>query len=194
MDIYEAIETRRSVRRYRPNPVPEEKIERILEAARWAPSWRNGQPWHFIVVREESARKTLTKGVLGLVTDAPIYVVACGDPAKSAVEEGKDYYLVDVAIAMEYLILAATAEGLGTCWVGGMFSEEGVKKVLSIPEDIQVVALTPLGYPSEGRGAKAMARAMYALVRSRTRKPPSEIVHLDRWGQKLKQEEEKNDR
>jgi nitroreductase len=168
MDFYETVYSRSSIRSYKADPVPEELVNKILDAARWAPSWRNLQCWHFIVVRDTDIIKELQK--TGTIYQAPVYIVAAGDPELSGKKRDQQYYMVDVAIALEHLILAAAAEGLGTCWIGGRFDEEKVKKVLNIPENIRVVAITPLGYPAETE-----------MTRKRERKPLEEIVRRDHW-------------
>ena len=108
---------------------------------------------------------------------AKAIIVACGDPKKSGSRNGMDYYLVDVAISMEDLVLAAADLGLGTCWIGG-FDEAKVKQMLNIPEKIKVVALTPLGYPSvEGVRNKLVTK----LIGSNKRKTMENMVHYDKW-------------
>ncbi|NLE75296.1 MAG: nitroreductase [Chloroflexi bacterium] len=182
--FYETVRQRHSMRRFAPRPVEDEKLLRILEAARLAPSWRNGQCWRFLVVREPELIARLAKEQpLGYqinrwLSQAPLVLVACGDPAESGRREDQDFYLVDVAIAMEHAVLAATAEGLGTCWIGAM-NEERVRQILEIPANIRVVALTPMGYPAEG--SDWYGRAVKALAGSLQRKSLSEIVHWDRW-------------
>lgn len=152
MEFYDVIRRRLSVRAYKPDPVPEEVLRRILEAARLAPSAKNYQPWRFIVVTDEKIRQELVPACRGqsFIAQAPVVICAC------AIEEqawkGMGGYWsaaeVDVTIALEHLILAATAEGLGTCWIGA-FIEAEVKRVLQIPEGVKPVALTPLGYPAQ---------------------------------------------
>jgi nitroreductase len=151
MELYEAIRTRRSVRSYRPDPIPEDVLGRVMEAVRIAPSGSNRQPWKFILVKDEGLKKELVPACHGqeFVAEAPIIVAACGLEFQKSYGEfmGKMSLLVDVTIAVDHLTLAARAEGLGTCWIAS-FSNEAVKKVLSIPDEIQVVTLTPLGYPA----------------------------------------------
>jgi nitroreductase len=184
MDVYETMRQRRSVRSYRDDPVPDEVITRCLEAARLAPSWRNGQPWRFVVVRDRETIQRLMRanygaGVANLwLKDAPVVIVACAEPRLSGEKADQSYYLVDVAIALEHLILAATAEGLGTCWIGG-FSEEKVRRLLGIPDGIRVVAMTPLGYPAEGKGLYDRLAAVGK--RQLSRKALEEIVHYETW-------------
>lgn len=152
MDIYEVIKKRRSIRKYKPDAVPEEKLTKILEAARQSPSGKNGQPWRFIIVRDESLRKNLVPACKGqaFLAQAPIVIVVCANEAESYQKQGgyMKSWSIDVGITFEHLILAATAEGLGTCWIGA-FSEPEVKKILSVPDNLRVAALTPLGYPDE---------------------------------------------
>ena len=184
MDFYETVRRRRSVRKYSDKPVPEEAITRCLEAARLAPSWRNGQPWRFIVVRERETIQRLVRAnyLAGAVNwwlkDVPVLVVACAEPRESGSKGDLSYYLVDVAIGLEHFVLAATAEGLGTCWIGG-FDEDRVREVLGIPSHIRVVALTPLGYPAEERGL--YDRLALLGKRHWRRKSLSEIVRYEKW-------------
>ncbi len=169
MDFYEVVRKRSSIRKYQDRPVEEGKLQRILEAARLAPSAANRQPWHFIVVKDPKVKEKL-KAAYGRewFYTAPVIVCACGDPSAAWVRaDGVSYLDVDVAIAMEHLILAAAAEGLGTCWIGA-FDEQAAKRALGVPEHIKVVAMTPLGYPAEEKGEKR-------------RKSLEEIVHYDRW-------------
>ncbi len=132
MDVFEAIQKRKSIRAYETTPVPEETVKKILEAARLAPSAVNFQPWHFIVVTGSEKRKDLSKGVFAkFLAETPVVIVACGDTKASP-----KWCSIDVAIAVENMVLAATAEGLGTCWVGS-FDENQVKALLKIPEKSQ---------------------------------------------------------
>jgi len=152
MDFYDVIRTRRSIRSYAPNPIPEDVLNKVLEAARLAPSGHNRQPWHLVVVRDEEIKKRLMPacGNQKHVAEAPIVIVACGRKLKfnRGAYMGEMSFLMDVSIAFTHLILAARAEGLGTCWIGN-FNNEQVKEVLKIPQDLNVVAITPLGYPKD---------------------------------------------
>ena len=167
MEFMEVVRQRRSVRKYRPDPVPQARLDHILEAARLAPSWANGQCWAFVVVTDAKIRHELGQAGNPWISDAPVIVVACADPKHSGTKEDQQYYLVDVGIAMEHLVLAAADQGLGTCWIG-WFDEPRVKRALGIPADLRVVALTPLGYPDEA-------------PEPRPRKTLGEIVRRDRW-------------
>ena len=151
VDIYEVIKKRVSVRKYRPDQVPDDLLNRIMEAARLAPSAKNLQPWHFIIVRDEKLRKDLVPACRNqhFIAEAPVVICGCADKNRCYAKMGGIIYSypVDLGIAMEHIILAATAEGLGTCWIGA-FDEEEVKKILMVPDHLTVVALTPLGYPA----------------------------------------------
>ena len=172
--VHDAITARRSVRRFKDMPVEEEKITACLEAARAAPSWANSQPWHFIVVTGRLNVDEL--GVLpGDMKDIPACILACGVPGESGNFDGKSYYLVDVAIAAEHLILEALEQGLGTIWIAS-FKEEPVKKLLGIPDRIKVVAAIPIGYPAE-KAARQAKRTQQNI----NRKPIGEFVHYGKW-------------
>jgi nitroreductase len=172
MDFRELISVRRSVRAYRPDCVEPEKLARVLEAARLAPTACNLQPFRILVLstrgREKDLRRVYDKAWF---VSAPLVVCACGLPDENWVRrDGKNYNDVDVTIAMDHLILAATNEGLGTCWVAA-FDPRAAREVLELPADVEPVAWTPLGYAAE---SPAMAE----------RKPLSELVYYERWGQK----------
>jgi len=154
MEFMDVIRKRRSIRKFKPDPVPEEEIKYILEAARLAPSWVNTQCWHFIVVTDPEVKSKIGEAGFRWTARGPAMIVACADPAQSGYREDQPYYLVDIAIAMEHLILAAVDRGLGTCWVVG-FRENQVKEILGVPENIRIVALTPLGYPAEEPSARS---------------------------------------
>lgn len=169
MDIYEAIATRRSIRKYKSDPVEEEKLNRILESARIAPSAGNRQPWHFIVVTDEQTKLRLKEAYdKEWFYEAPVIIFAGGEPSVSWTrKDGRDYKDVDVAIAFDHLVLAATAEGLGTCWIGA-FDPTAAREILALPAGIEPIAFTPLGYPDEAPEA-------------RERKPLDQIVRYNKW-------------
>lgn len=182
MDFFEVIASRKSTRKFMDKPVEKEKLELVLNAARLAPSWRNGQCWKFVAVTEPGIKKELIRytGTFNMswLGQEQAIIVACGNPDKSGSKNGQQYYLVDVAIAMENLVLAATALGLGTCWIGA-FDEEKLKKLLNIPNDYRVVAITPLGYPAQKEGlVGAIAKK---VVRSKNRKPLAEVYSMNQW-------------
>ncbi|MGQ9525752.1 MAG: nitroreductase family protein [Armatimonadota bacterium] len=165
MDVYEAIRLRRSTRSYKPDPVPQDVLDRLLEAMRLAPSGANRQPWQFIVVRDAEIRKQLVPACWNQeqVAQAPVVIAACGREADAA----PSCLVRDLSIALTHLMLAARAEALGTCWIGA-FDEGKVKGVLGVPEDVTVVALMTLGYPT-------------AWPEARERKPLDQIVRYDRY-------------
>jgi nitroreductase len=172
MDVYEAIEKRRSIRNYEPTPVPEEKLEKILDAARLAPSANNLQPRHFIVVTNPEKRKALSGGIdARFLKHTPVVIVACGDE-KTAPE----WYAIDVAIAVENMVLAATGEGIGTCWIGS-FDENQVQDTLKIPKNLRVIVLLAVGYPSDNENLTSKVSP-----EARGLKPLEEIVSLEQYG------------
>ncbi|MDH7570465.1 MAG: nitroreductase family protein [Armatimonadota bacterium] len=165
MEFYETVNARYSVRRYSAQPVSDEVVGRVLEAARLAPSACNYQPWHFFVVRDaETRRRLFPNPHQAWVAEAPVVLVACSVPERAWVRryDGKNHADVDVAIAMEHIVLAATAEGLGTCWICA-FDPKLFREVLELPAEMEPVAATPLGYAAVAPG-------------ERSRKPLEEIV------------------
>ena len=148
MDFMNVVSRRRSIRKYRSDAVPQEDIDYILEAARLAPSWANSQCWKFIVVTDPEVKSELAKAGNGWIARAPVIITACADSSKPGTKGDQQYYMLDIGIAMEHLILAAADKGLGTCWIGA-FDEDVAKKALGVPDNIRVVASTPLGYPDE---------------------------------------------
>jgi nitroreductase len=162
MSILDVIKERRSVRRYKDDPIPEDILLRVLDAARFSPSGKNLQPWKFILVQDGTIKRRLADACAGqkFIAEAPVVVVACGFPDKCYSRMGNymKSWAVDVAIALEHLILQAREDGLGTCWIGA-FEERDVKSLLAVPEEVRVLALTPLGYPYEfpqPRGRKSL--------------------------------------
>ncbi|MCD6529852.1 nitroreductase family protein [Candidatus Bathyarchaeota archaeon] len=161
MEFYEVIRTRRSVRSYSPKPIPEDKLRRVLDAARVAPSGANRQPWKFIVVRNEDLKRKVAEACNHqmFISKAPVVIVACGRDIgyNRGGYMGSLSMVMDVTIAMTHLVLAARAEGLGTCWIGA-FNNEELKKILEIPPEYNVVAITPLGYPKDEAFTQSMNR------------------------------------
>jgi nitroreductase len=153
MDLWEALRTRRSIRAYAPDAPPRETVEKVLDAARIAPSAANRQPWHFYVVTDAARRESL-KEVYSKewCWGAPAVIVACARPGEAwQRNDGTNYAWVDVSIAFDHLTLAAHAEGLGTCWVGA-FKPDVLRRLLEIPAELEPVAMTPLGFPAaEGK-------------------------------------------
>jgi nitroreductase len=170
MDVYEAIRTRKSVRAWSERPVEEDRLERVLSAARLAPSARNGQEWRFVVVRDPALRRRLgvEAAAQEFVGAAPVVLACCAETDGRVMRCGQSAYPIDVAIAMDHLSLAAAAEGLGTCWIGS-FDEGKVREILGIPPAVRVVELMPLGYPLD---PSAVEKQRLAL---------SVIVHRERW-------------
>ncbi|MBZ9572958.1 nitroreductase family protein [Patescibacteria group bacterium] len=155
MDVSEAIKNRRSVRAYKPEPVPEEKLRKVLEAARLAPSAHNAQERKFIVVRDEEIRKKLAEAAgQGFVGEAPVVIVAVSLNPEDIMSSGVPAFAVDLAIAVDHMTLQAVEEGLGTCWIGA-FSQEKVKEILKVPAQYKVVALLPLGFPADKPALKS---------------------------------------
>ena len=148
MDVSQAIKSRRSIRLYQEKEIEKEKLDKVLEAARLAPSANNRQEWKFIVVKDKDTRERVADAASGqtFIGQAPIVIVACATESQSIMTCGQPRYTVDVSIAMSFMILQAQEVGLGTCWIGA-FNESSVKEILGIPDDIRVVAITPLGYP-----------------------------------------------
>lgn len=168
--MIKAIKIRRSIRRYKEQPVEEEKLFRILEAGRLSPSAVNKQPWYFIVITDQEIRERMKEAYARKwFYEAPVIIVVCVDPKIAWVRgDGEKFWKVDGTIAMQSMILQATEEGLGTCWIGA-FHEAAVKKILEIPPHIRVVALTPLGYPDEVKEQVTKRKTM------------EEILHKNKW-------------
>ena len=169
MEFRELIRNRYSVRAYKPDPVEEEKLQRVLEAMRLAPTAVNRQPFQFIVIHTEGRKQELRRIYdRAWFVQAPLVICACGVPAQNWVRrDGKNYNDVDVAIAMDHLVLAATDLGLGTCWIAA-FDPAAAREVLGLPDGVEPIAFTPLGYPADQPGPK-------------TRKALSELVRYERW-------------
>jgi nitroreductase len=169
MDILEAIKGRRSIRAFMARDVSEEDVWRLVDAARWAPSAGNVQPWEFIIVRNPETKKALAEAALGqfFIEEAPVVIVVCANENSSSRRygvRGKALYCIqDTSAAAQNIHLAALSFGLGTCWVGA-FDEDKARRVLRIPAGLRPVALIPVGYAAEEPAA-------------RVRKPLSEIVH-----------------
>jgi nitroreductase len=180
LEFADVIKSRMSVRAYSDTPVEEKKITYVLDCARRAPSWANKQCWRFVLVKNKETIATLARHTIinQWLKTAPVLIVACADPTDSGSHDALKYYTVDVAIALEHLVLAATDVGLGTCWVGG-FNEEKIKEQLEIPKRIRIVALTPLGYPAD---KKTFVTSTFRLItRGDKRKSLEEIVHREHW-------------
>jgi len=162
---------RRSIRRYRPEPVPDEMIEQLLEAGRWAPSASNRQPWTFIVVRDESIRRQVAQHAAyyfvrwAHVGEAPLLILLCGDTRNRIYRQ---FLHEDVGLAGGQIMLQAKALGLGTCWIGGL-DRKAIAGILRLPDHIEIVGLLTVGFPAEDPEPPP-------------RKPLAEIVHYDVYG------------
>lgn len=160
MNVFEAIKGRRSIRRYKPDQIPDAILEQVIEAARWAPSWANSQCCRLVVVKDGATKARIADALkqgnrsTEAVRNAPVVVVACAEMGKAGWYHGEmstdkgDWYMFDVALAMENLSLAAHELGLGTVHVGLMNARK-IEDALQVPEGVKVVELTPLGYPDE---------------------------------------------
>ncbi|MBA7634185.1 5,6-dimethylbenzimidazole synthase [subsurface metagenome] len=187
MEAIEAIKTRRSIRRFKATPVEDKIIELVLDAARWAPSWKNSQCWRFIVVKDIGIKNKLADTLIagstvgttnpsdGAVRNAPVVIVACAELGKSgysggklATDKGEWWYMFDVALATENLMLAAHSLGLGTV-AAGLFDAKRAADILEVPQGFCVVLMLPLGYPAKE-------------PRPIPKKELSEIVFYDRYG------------
>ena len=171
MDVLEAIKGRRSIRAFKNQDVPAETVEKLIDAAQWAPSAGNIQPWEFIIVRKPEIKRRLVDVALGqmFIEEAPVVIVVCANEERSSQgygERGKTLYCIqDTAAAIQNIHLTAYSLGLGTCWVGA-FREEKTREILKIPRGIRPVAMIPVGYPAE-------------VPTARSRKPISQIVHYE---------------
>jgi len=169
MEFSELIARRYSVRAYRPDPVDDDKLQRVLQAARLAPTAANRQPFQIIVIHTAGRKAELNRIYnKDWFVQAPLVICACGTLDRGWTRrDGKNYTDVDVAIVMDHLILAAADAGLGTCWVGA-FDPIAARQVLGLPDGVEPIAFTPLGYPADQPEPKK-------------RKPLSELVRYERW-------------
>jgi len=169
--VLSLLKSRRSIRRYRPDPVPDEMVEQLLEAGRWAPSASNRQPWDFIVVRDEAVRQQVAEHAAfyfikwAHVEEAPLLIILCGDARNPAYRK---YLHEDIGLAGSQIMLQAKALGLGTCWLGGI-DRKAIAATLKLPEHLEVVGLLTVGFPAEDPPPTS-------------RKPLSEIAHYDVYG------------
>lgn len=173
MELEEAIRTRRSIRSYARLPVSDHELFELLELATWAPSAGNLQPWEFVVVKDDEIKRRLAAEALHQwwIAEAPMVVVACANEKRSSSVYGARgrslYCICDVSAAVENLLLALHARGLGSCWVGA-FHDEGVAHVLNLPTWVRPIAILPIGKPAE-------------RPRPPPRRPLREVVHLDQF-------------
>lgn len=192
MELFEAIKNRRSIRRYTSDPVDDKKIEAILEAGRWAPSWSNTQCWRFVVVRDPDIKSKLAEALIkfkrpdgeidnraiNIIKTVPVVIVVCAKLGTSGTHPGVgsgefftdkgDWYMFDAALAVQNMVLAAHGLGLGTVIIG-TFDAARAEKVLGVPEGYRAVTMFPVGVPSQEGKAPP-------------RKELSELVIKDKWG------------
>ncbi len=163
MDVFEGIKNRRSTRAFTKKPVSEQQVTKLIDAARWAPSAGNIQPWKFVVVRDAETKRRLAKAALdtSFIEEAAVVIVVCTEQMRSARRYGsrgaKLYCLQDAAAATQNMLLAAHALGLGACWIGA-FQEEEVRKVLNVPNGVRPVAIVPVGHSAEKPAARSRKR------------------------------------
>ena len=192
MELFEAINNRRSIRHYTTDPVDDDKVNKVLEAGRWAPSWANTQCWRFVVVRDPQIKARIGQSMMRIkrgdelldnpgtkaINDVPVLIVVCAETNKSGCKPGDatsqdfvtdkgDWFMFDAALAVQNMVLAAHGLGLGTV-IMGAFDAPMVEEILEIPEGYRVIILLPLGFPA--REGKAPPR-----------KPLDEIAIHDRW-------------
>jgi nitroreductase len=192
VELFEAINNRRSIRHYTTDPVDDDKVNKILEAGRWAPSWANTQCWRFVVVRDPEIKARISQSMMRIkrgdelsdspgtkaINDVPVLIVVCAEMKKSGCKPGDatsqdfvtdkgDWFMFDTALAVQNMVLAAHGLGLGTV-IMGAFDAPMVEEILGIPEGYRVVILLPLGVPA--REGKAPPR-----------KSLDEIAVRDRW-------------
>ena len=155
MEFFDVIEKRTSINKYKDIKIPKESIEKMIEAAMRAPSWKNRSAFRIIVVDDVKKKEELSESIKNkddkasnAIKEAPIAIIIVAKPEESGEVEGKDFYLVDGAIAMEHIILAATAEGYGTLWIGAL-DEDNVKEIFNIPNEYKVIGITPIGEIAE---------------------------------------------
>jgi nitroreductase len=170
MDFFELIRSRRSVRAYKADPIEESQLNQILEAARLAPTAANRQPFRVLLIKTAGREDELGR-IYGhnWFVEAPYVLCVCGVEAEGWVRrhDGKSYLDVDAAIVMDHIVLAATALGLGTCWIAA-FDPEAAEEVLELPAGVEPIVFTPLGIPDDRPGSKR-------------RKTLDAIVKYDTW-------------
>ena len=172
--VLNLLKRRRSIRRYRPDPVPDEMVEQLLEAGRWAPSASNRQPWDFIVVRDEAIRQQVAQHAAfyfirwAHAAEAPLLIVLCGDARNRFYRQ---FLHEDIGLAGGQIMLQAKALGLGTCWIGAL-DRKAMAGILKLPDHLEIVGLLTVGFPAENPPPTS-------------RKPLAEIVHYDVYGNRV---------
>lgn len=169
MDFSQLIETRYSVRAYKPKRVEDDKLQQVLEAARLAPTAANRQPFQLIVIHTEGRKEELNRIYdRDWFVQPPLVIGICGVPGLAwSRRDEMNYHVVDATIVMDHLILAAADLGLGTCWIGA-FDPDAAREVLGLPDTVEPIAFTPLGYPADEPKPKK-------------RKPLSDLVRYESW-------------
>jgi nitroreductase len=168
MDVLDAIKGRRSIRAFKSKEVLLEAVEKLIEAAMWAPSAGNIQPWEFIIVRKPEIKQKLVEAALNqeYIAEAPVVIVVCANESRSSARygvRGKTLYCIqDTAAAIQNIHLAAYSFGLGSCWIGA-FDEEEAREILKIPEGVRPVAIIPVGYAAKSPSPR-QKRAMREIV------------------------------
>ncbi len=163
MDTFKCIKERRSVRKFKDKKVPDDVIEKILEAGRWAPTARHIEPWKFIVIKDGKLLNEISEEADygNFIKDAAFAIAVVTDPSSK-------WHNVDGALVTENLALEAWNEGLGTCWIGSL-NRDKAKEILEVPEELHLLTIMPFGYPDEEP--------------SSTRKPLEEVVYKEKFGQ-----------
>lgn len=170
MDVFQAIKSRKSVRSFLDETVESEKLVKILEAARLAPSAFNRQEWRFVIVQDIDNKRKLVNYAKSpsFIAEAPVVIVACAKPNGPVMSCGQPCYIIDVAIALDHVSLAAVEYDLGSCWTS-IFDEDKVKEILGIPKEIRVIALMPLGYPKD------------PSISEKRRLPLAQLIKFENW-------------
>lgn len=168
----DAIRKRRSIRKFEEKEVSDDHLNQVLDTILYAPSWANKQGWQVMVIKDAATRNKVAETLEGnpaqrAITQAPVLLVVCMDPGASGVQKGKEYYMADAGILMDHIMLEAAELGLGTVFIG-LFDEDSVREALGVPEDLRVVAMTPLGHPAK-------------MPKERPRGNLEEMVHWETW-------------
>jgi len=165
MSCVDKLLTRRSIRKFKDTPIPDEVMQKILEAGRQSPSAINVQPWHFIVVTDQKLKDKLGNGLLNrMIRNSAFTLIGCYAPGNLFT---KRYPPTDTAIAMQSMVLAAHLQGVGSCWLGD-YNENNIRKLFNVPNKIQILAVIAFGYPDEEPKPKK-------------KKKMEEIFHYDKW-------------
>lgn len=184
MDFINVIKSRKSVRDFSNREIPDDILQEILVAGQLAPSCQNRQCWRYVVVKNKNLinQLALHSGLIGKVNffikNAPLVIVATANPKNSCYLNGQYYYLVDVGISFQQMILTAWNFGIGSCWLAA-FNEQKVKNILDIPDNYKVVALSPFGYPKNEKSL--YSKAVSAFAKSKKRKSIEKIIMIDKW-------------